>query len=201
MFCKPSNGSATWLICDGANVAEDRAHDPDLIDALEAMAPRSFDGHVWRVSWARRDPLAVGTGGGRWHPADDFAALYTSEERDGVLAEIYHHLSKAPVFSSSHARLNRLRARTERTLVFDDVAALESVGVDAAAFHKGENVRTREVGAAARFLDMDGLIVPSARWPCANLVLFLDRLANLETLSVVEQRDVNWPAAWWNNAT
>ena len=45
-----------------------------------------------------------------------------------------------------------------------------------------------------RFLDMDGLIVPSARWPCASLVLFLDRLADLESLSVVEQRDVNWPA-------
>ena len=101
---------------------------------------------------------------------------------------------RAPVFSSSHARLNRLRARTERTLVFDDAAALESVGVDAAAFHKGDTARSREIGAAARFLDMDGLIVPSARWPGASLVLFLDRLADLETLSVVEQRDVNWPA-------
>jgi RES domain-containing protein len=87
-----------------------------------------------------------------------------------------------------------VRVLTLRTLVFDDVEALESVGVDAAAFHKGDYARTREVGAAARFLDMDGLIVPSARWPCANLVLFLDRLADLETLTVVEQRDVNWPA-------
>ncbi len=125
---------------------------------------------------------------------DDFEALYASMDRDGALAEIHHHLSRAPVFSSSQARLNRVRALTLRTLVFDDVAALESVGVDAAAFHKGENVRTREVGAAARFLDKDGLIVPSARWPCANLVLFLDRLADLETLTVLEQRDVNWPA-------
>lgn len=175
-------------------MAEDRVHDPDLLDALEAMAPQSFDGHVWRVSWARRDPLAVGTGGGRWHPPDDFEALYASMNRDGALAEIYHHLSKAPVFSSSQTRLNRVRVLTLRTLVFDDVEALESVGVDAAAFHKGDYARTREVGAAARFLDMDGLIVPSARWPCANLVLFLDRLADLETLTVVEQRDVNWPA-------
>ncbi len=66
--------------------------------------------------------------------------------------------------------------------------------MDAAAFHKGDTARSREVGAAARFLDMDGLIVPSARWPCTNLVLFLDRLGDLETLTLVEQHDVNWPA-------
>lgn len=169
-------------------------HDPDLLDALDAMVPRVFDGVVWRVAWASRDPLVGGTGGGRWHPPNDFEALYTSVEEDGALAEIYHHLSKAPVFSSSHVRLIKVRVATERTLVFNDIDALAAVGVSEQDFRRGEYTRTREIGAAARFLDMDGLIVPSARWPCSNLVLFPDRLADLDRLQVMETRNVNWPA-------
>ena len=175
-------------------------HDPDLLDALEAMEPQSFDGIVWRVTWAARDPLAGGTGGGHWHPPNDFAALYASLDENGAMAEVYNHLSRAPVFASSHVKIYKLRVRTERTLAFDDVGALETVGVDAEAFRKGNYSRTREIGAAARFLDMDGLIVPSARWSCANLVLFLDRLPDLESLTVQETRNINWPA-WRENVS
>ena len=162
------------------------------------MAPQAFDGVTWRVTWAARDPLVGGTGGGRWHPPNDFEALYTSLAADGALAEIYHHLSRAPVFSSAHVTLNKLQVRSARTLVFDDVAALGPLGVDEETFRRGLHARTREIGAAARFLDMDGLTVPSARWACANLVLFPDRLPDLESLKVLETREVNWPA--WREA-
>lgn len=181
-------------------MSKDHVHDPDLLDALEAMEPQAFDGMAWRVTWAARDPLAGGTGGGRWHPPNDFEALYTSLDEDGALAEIYHHLSRAPVFSSSHVTLNKLQVLSERTLVFDGVAALGPLGVDEEAFRRGLYARTREIGAAARFLDMDGLIVPSARWTCANLVLFPDRLPDLDSLKVVETQEVNWPA-WRETAS
>lgn len=172
----------------------DHVHDPDLLDALEAMDPRTFEGFVWRVTWASRKPLAGGTGGGRWHPPNDFEALYTSFEENGAMAEIYYHLSKAPIFSSSHVTINKIQASTQRTLAFADVGALTALGISEETFRKGDTSRTREVGAAARFLDLDGLIVPSARWPCANLVLFLDRLPDRDALRVVETRDINWPA-------
>ncbi len=175
-------------------MSEAHLHDPDLLDALEAMEPQPFDGVVWRVTWATKNPLVGGTGGGRWHPPNDFEALYASGDEHGAIAEAYHHLSKAPVFSSSDVRINKLHARTERTLHFNDVGALETVGVDERAFRKGDYSRTREIGAAARFLDMDGLIVPNARWACTNLVLFLDRLPDLEMLKVLETSEVNWPA-------
>lgn len=110
------------------------------------------------------------------------------------MAEIYHHLSKAPVFSSSHVTINEIQASAQQTLEFSDVGALAALGISDEMFRKGETSRTREVGAAARFLDLDGLIVPSARWPCANLVLFLDRLPDRDALKVVETRDINWPA-------
>ena len=35
--------------------------------------------------------------------------------------------------------------------------------------------RTQEIGAAVAFLGCDGLMVPSARWDCENLVLFIGK--------------------------
>lgn len=153
-----------------------------------------FAGIVWRVAWATRNPLVGSTAGGRWHPPNDFEALYTSLEQFGAMAEIYSHLSKAPVFSSSHVKICRLGVSTERTLAFADIAALGPLGVKPDELQKGVYARTREVGSAARFLDYDALLVPSARWPCANLVLFLDRLKDRDAVTVKESFDVNWPA-------
>lgn len=178
---------------------DERLHDPDLLDALDTVRAEPFDGFAWRVAWSGRDPLAGGRNGGRWHPPNDFAALYTSLDENGALAEIYHHLSRAPVFSSSGVRLYRLRVRTTRTLLLGTFSDLVRLGIDEAGFRRGAYARSREVGAAAGFLEADGLIVPSARWPCDNLVLFPDRLADAGELSVVETREVNWPA--WREAS
>ena len=177
----------------------DPIHDPDLLDALEAMEPQAIDRSVWRVTWATRDPLVGGTGGGRWHPPGDFEALYASLEEDGAMAEIYHHLSKAPVFSSSHAKIYQLYVRTRRTLILSDFTVLETVGINKETFRRGDPARSREVGAAARFLDADGLIVPSARWACGNLVLFPDRVADREAFRIEKTQDINWPA--WREKT
>ncbi len=163
------------------------------------MDPQRYVGSVWRVTWASRNPLVGGTDGGRWHPPNEFEVLYTSTVADGAMAEICFHLSKAPVFSTSDVKLYEINVATDRTLVFNDVEALENIGVDREEFAQGDNRRTREIGSAARFLDMDGLIVPSTRWPCTNLILFMDRLTNLESLVVVRESDVNWPA--WRERT
>ena len=83
--------------------------------------------------------------------------------------------------------------------MFEDFAALEKVGMNEQLFRRGDYSRSREVGAAARFLDMDGLIVPSARWPCTNLVVFPDRVPDREAFRIEESRSINWPA--WREQT
>ncbi len=175
-------------------MADSPTHDPSLLDALESLVPQAFDGELWRVTWAAHDPLIGGTGGGRWHPPNRFEVLYTSLSEDGALAEVYYHLSRQPVFSSSHVMINKLALRCDRVLIFPDVAALAPLGVSAEDFHKGAYTRTQEIGAAARFLDLQGLIVPSARWDGSNLVLFPELLEDIACLRLLEQRDINWPA-------
>ena len=168
-----------------------RVHDRELLDALEALGGEAYRGETWRATWASRHPL-TGDGGGRWHPPGAFEALYTSLEADGALAEVYYHLSRAPVFSSAHMRLNRLRVETERTLRLDR-ADLARLGIDAAVFQSMDYTRSHEIGAAAYLLEFDSMMVPSARGPSLNLVLFLDRL-DPDGLQIAETLDVNWPA-------
>jgi RES domain len=169
-----------------------RLYDRDLLDAIEALIAEPFSGTAWRTTWATRDPLVGSTAGGRWHPENSFEALYASTEADGSLAGVYFHLSRAPVFSSAFVRLHRLRVETRRTLRLD-LEMLGRLGVEAAMYPTMNYARTREIGAAAHFLEFDSLLVPSPRWPCFNLVLFLDRL-DPDSLTVEEVREVNWPA-------
>ena len=60
--------------------------DSKLLDTIESFPIDSFDGRVWRVTWATRDPLQGNFGGGRWSPDGEFEALYTSLEKNGALA-------------------------------------------------------------------------------------------------------------------
>lgn len=172
-----------------------RLHDRDLLDSLESFDPQPLSGTAWRVTWATRDPLAGNSAGGRWHPLNSFEALYTSLEADGALAEMYFHLSRAPVFASSRMRLHRLQVETARTLWLTDMSTLVRLGVDESRYQSLDHARSQEIGAAARFLEFDSLLVPSVRWPCQNLVLFLDRLdASRLTSCGEDATEVKWPA-------
>jgi RES domain len=170
-------------------------HNRELLDALEVLEPQPISGTAWHATWATRDPLVGNDAGGRWHPINSFEALYTSLEADGSLAEMYYHLSRAPVFASSNMRLHRLRVQTKKTSWLPDMKSLIRLGIDEGKFSSLGHARCQEIGAAAHFLEFDGVVVPSARWPCLNLVLFMDRLDLGNSLSVLDTNEINW-LAW-----
>jgi len=167
--------------------------DPELLNAIDALSGEEFKGEIWRVTWASRDPLAGNAGGGRWSPDDHFEALYTSLQPDGALAEVYYHLARAPVMSSSNMRLNHLKISLDNVLVLD-VEQLNSLGVDGPLASRLANSRCQAVGEAAYMMDYQGLIVPSARWECNNLVLFVERIDLNEHIELIDMSEVDWPA-------
>ena len=177
--------------------------DPDLVDAVDALPRTEFGDDVWRVVRDGRDACAGSGTGGRWDDGT-FDVLYTAAVADGAIAERYFHLRKGqPVFPSKAAyRLHRLRASLGRALELADLAALQVLGVrterfGAAAYaqRRLEYPRTHEVAEVAHFLGFDGLIVPSARWNCANIVVFTDRVSP-EALERIEDCGlVDW-AGW-----
>jgi hypothetical protein len=173
-----------------------RPHDAGLIDALEGRSTERFIGDVWRVTRAGRDALLGSAAPGRWSPGDEQLVLYTSLEPEGALAEIGFRLSLEPVWPSRFAHdIHCITVRTERTLRFADVTALTPMGVDPARWPGFEYASTRSIASAAHFLAFDGLIVPSARAACANLVVFLDNLGPETLLSVRHSEKVDW-SSW-----
>ncbi len=174
--------------------ANRQARDLALLDALDAHQGVAFEGHVWRVVREERHPLEGYPAAARWDPGT-FDVIYTSLERDGALEEMHFHLSRQPVFPSKiRSVLHRISVRTSRTLRIADLAAIEALGVTMDSYRSLNYERTREIGDAAAFLGFDGILAPSARWHCQNLVIFTERFTPAD-LSVLDSEPVDW-AAW-----
>lgn len=176
-----------------------RVHDRAILDALEEIEPIPFDGSVRRITRKGRDAVRGSSANGRWSPGDSIEVLYTSLEREGALAEIGYRLSIEPVWPSRLAHeIHKITAQTARTLKFADVTSLSGLGVDVARYASFDYLATQAIAAAAHFLELDGLIVPSARHPSSNLVLFMDRGAEV-ILELQSSDDVDW-SAWRGKA-
>ena len=170
--------------------ASRRIHDRVILDALEAIDSEAFEGFVWRVTRKGREPLRGAGAHGRWSASGEFEVLYTSLEADGALAEIGYRLSLQPVWPSRiEHEIHTIEVQIERVLRFANTAALAPFGVDAERYRSFEYDATQALAAAANFLGFDGLIVPNARFDCANLVIFTERAPDL---MLVESKLVDW---------
>jgi RES domain len=169
------------------------ARDLQLLDAIDAFRRERLDAEVWRVVRDGRDPTLGSPSLGRWCNGT-FDVLYTSFERDGAIAGIHSLLSLQPVFPSKPDWFARqLRISSVGTLKLADLVTLERLGVDTNHYADRDYSRTQPIADAAFFLGFDGLIAPSARYRCLNLVLFTERLApqQIEVMSHDER-----PIAW-----
>lgn len=87
--------------------------------------------------------------------------------------------------------VHRLRVVARRTLRLVR-ADLLTLGVPDSVYEDVNLPRTQEIGAAVEFLGCDGLIAPSARWNCDNLMLFPERMGGNATLELVNSETVDW---------
>jgi hypothetical protein len=156
-----------------------KIRDPALLDRLQGMVPQKFDGKIWRMARAGRNPLAATSPKGRWDDGS-FEVLYTACSPDAARAEMHFHLTRSqPVFPSAlRIHLHEIAIEVENLYVFPSVDALVPFGVDAGHYGGMEYSRLQEeysvsqcIGEAVSFLGGGGLIVPSARWPDQNLVV------------------------------
>lgn len=172
-------------------------HDPELLDRLDALPKLPFDGEVFRATRLSLDPLAGSYNGGRWMPRDVAAVLYTSLEREGALAEIAFHWSQLDPRPTKPVLVHRLRVEAHRTLRLIR-ADLSALGVPDSEYPGINLPSTQAIGAAVEFLGCDGLIAPSARWACENLMLFPERMGADASLEPVSSETVDWFA--WGTA-
>jgi hypothetical protein len=171
-------------------------HDKDLLDRLSVLPHRRLERQVFRATGISVDPTASSINGGRWTPRPDgdfgVAALYTSFERDGALAELCSFLADlSPVPKSRPMKVTSLRISVARAVRLgpDDLAAL---GVAMDQYGRRDYARTQQIGAALAFLNFDGLIAPSARWKCDNLTVFTENHAMTERLEAGTREELDW---------
>lgn len=170
--------------------------DPDLVDRLTALKVDCFSGDVFRATREGADPTAPSLYGGRWSRPQNFDpgtnVLYTSFERNGAMAELASFLtSLTPVPGPRMLKVTRLSVTTGKTLRLVR-ADLESLGVDLAQYGERDYGRTQEIGSTLAWLGLDGLIAPSARWPCDNLMIYTDNHALTEKLEPVGDELIEW---------
>jgi RES domain-containing protein len=177
-----------------------RARDVQLLDAIDALAPKPFEGSLWRVVREGRDPIAASSVGGRW---DDrtFDALYTSKKAEGAIAEMHFHVTRGQPVIPSKVKyvLFEINAEIPNCIELPTLRELSQLGLRTELYGQlsylervQEYPRTQEIAEVAYFIGHGGLIVPSARYPTENVVIFTDR-ALPEKLAIAKNHGlVDW---------
>lgn len=179
-----------------------RPHDIELVDALSAKVAVPFTATVFRATRLGGVAEAFSTSGGRWSPPDSYQTvpvLYTSLSRDGAIGEVASYLSLLKPRPTKPIAIHSLEITVTSVvkLTLDELADLD---VDVTRFSdrpyarppKDSILRTQEVGAVLNFLEHDGLLVPSARWDCDNLIVFGDNHNLNNSLTVLGVEEVDW---------
>jgi len=168
-------------------------HDRELLDRLAAFSPVVFDGEVYRATRRGLDPTAPSTAGGRWMPPYQTPTLYTSCAREGAIAEIAFHWSQLTPMPSKPALVHELGVRVGKSLRLGR-PELTGLGLDWSAYKTLNWSRTQAIGAAVAHLDYHGLIAPSARWNCDNVILFPSNHDDDDRLELRRSEQVDWRA-------
>lgn len=170
-------------------------HDPELTTKLGEFPQEKFEGLVYRATGLGSDPVAASISGGRWAPSSmdegGVPVLYTSLERDGAIAEVASYLAELTPLPRKAIAVHEMKVSTRRTLTLVR-ADLTTLGIDMARYGERNYEVTQRIGAAINFLEIDGLIAPSARWNCDNLMIFAENHSLNETLETANSEEVDW---------
>lgn len=171
----------------------ERVHDREMLDILEQCDSQPFVGDAWRVVRSGRDPMRGSSANGRWGASGEFEVLYTACDRDGALAEIGYRMSLEPIWPSKiHHEVYRVEVSLERVLDLTDFALLAQFGIDEDGYEGHRYDTEQAVSAAARFLEFQAILVPNARFPGNNLVVYPDLEGALSGLTQMESKPIDW---------
>lgn len=103
-------------------------YDPALLDRLESLERRSFDGVAWRHMFAGLDPARANTRGARWNPPG-VAAIYASLDRDTARAEGDYVVASQPVRPRATGEVYEVHLALAQVLDLTEPRLLAELGV------------------------------------------------------------------------
>jgi len=113
-------------------------------------------------------PERDNTRGARWNPPET-RAIYTSLEKETVLAEANHAIAMQPIPPSTRRTIYSIEIALEEVLDLSDWANLERFGLDKSKLTTSDFSPCQAIGGAVDWLGHDGLLIPSARANGTNL--------------------------------
>lgn len=148
----------------------------DLIaqEIIEALPAEEWIGTVYRVMFSNYPPDRENTVGARWNPPD-IAAIYTSLTAETAIAEIAYHVAIQPRPLRSDLKRTLYEISVHLDAVVDLTAAiadLEAAGISKEKLLASDMAVSQAIGRTVTWFDRDGLLVPSARGPASNLVIY-----------------------------
>lgn len=162
-----------------------RPFDPKLLDTLEELGTRPWNGVAWRQVFEGTPPTRPNQRGGRWNPLG-VEALYCSLDADTAAAEIDYLISVQSVPIRKPRVTFKLEVSLSRLVDLSKESDLELVGAPITTIRSNGIDECRLVGAAIAWLGYEGVLVPSARSNTSNLVVFLNNLEPDNSVDIIE---------------
>ena len=161
-----------------------------LSERLAEFRPTPWTGEVWRHTLGTNPPDRRNTRGARWNPSG-VEALYVSVDRATALAEGDYLIAAQPLRPIARRTIHRLQVSMAALVDLTEPGALERLGIDDEARSSDDHRACQSLGAAAALLGLDGLMVPSARSPGANIVILFGNPRTTPRIEVIDSEPLS----------
>ncbi|HEV8650482.1 MAG TPA: RES domain-containing protein [Actinomycetes bacterium] len=157
--------------------------DEDVVQRVDDLGPTSWSGEAYRHTSRGRDPLS-GVGarlfGGRWNPRDVFPTIYLAQPLATCIGEfdrlaVANSIDPLAMLKRPH-ELHTVTATDLQILDLREEKSLSYVGLAPEDIADDDRTACQAVGHAAWFLQMSGVVAPSATGKGLVIAVFENRL-------------------------
>lgn len=157
--------------------------DEEVVQRVDDLGAGPWSGTAYRHTTAGRDPLS-GAGarlnGGRWNPRDLCSTIYLAQPLRACLAELDRLAEAGGVSTSTLLQASRslhtIEVNGAPLLDLREEEALTYVGLSVDDIRDDDRTACQSVGHAAFFLEMGGIVAPSATGEGLVIAVFETRL-------------------------
>lgn len=171
--------------------------DEVVVQRVNDLGSRPWSGRTYRHTTAGRDPLS-GLGGrlngGRWNPRDLCSTLYLARPVRTCLAELDRLAEAAGLTTRTLLQtprsLHTIQVDNVPVLDLREASSLEYVGLSLDDIRDDDWTACQTVGHAAFFLEMGGVVAPSATGQGWVIAVFETRVSPGQ-LNVIDTATLN----------
>lgn len=143
-----------------------------LLQKLEELGSSPFQGVVFRHMLGQNLPAHINMRGARWNPPQT-GAIYTSLDKETVLAEAEYHLSLQTPPIRVRRTIYSIRVSLQKVVDLRSLDKLRQLSIPVASLTSADLGLCQRIGGAVARLGNDGLLVPSVRRAGGvNLVIY-----------------------------